>query len=271
MTESAVPESDGRRGTDLTEKIEAAKLALAKAEALWGADHVEITAYLDTLGALLKVEPIYRRSLDIRFRSLGPGHETLAPSLKFLAHKYRYIRELGNAYQMELQTLGMEDAGVLMKLRDVGAAYARNNKYGDAMRVCQRVLAIAQTAYPADSREVRTCMRNAAQSFVLGGQWEQSVPLYQQLLATIEMMDVDFAAALDALAKVFVDQKMDAQAEPLYRQLLSIQEQLNGPDHALAMSARSSLGKVYKAQGKLEQAEELYSERSEERRVGKEC
>jgi tetratricopeptide (TPR) repeat protein len=70
--------------------------------------------------------------------------------------------------------------------------------------------------------------------------------------------DSRLITSLDSLASVYEAQRRYAEAEPLYRRTLAIQENLLGLEHPDVADTLNNLAMIYKAQGKYPDAEPLY-------------
>lgn len=71
-------------------------------------------------------------------------------------------------------------------------------------------------------------------------------------------LDGAFCQKINTLAGLYVDQGQYAQAEPLFRRALAINEKSLGPDHPAVAKSVNSLAVLYTNQGQYTQAEPLY-------------
>ena len=151
-----------------------------------------------TTGRYADAEPLYKRSLAIIEKALGPDHPHVATSLNNLA------------------------------------AYREQGRYADAEPLFKRALAIRKrrsvpiipTSHDRStiSRAVPTQGRYAEPSRSTSARWRstkrRSVPI-------IPMS----RRSLNNLAVLYSDQGRYAEAEPLYKRALAIREKALGPDH----------------------------------------
>jgi CHAT domain-containing protein/tetratricopeptide (TPR) repeat protein len=177
-------------------------------------------------GRFADAEPLYKRSLEIREKTLGPDHPDIAASLNTLA----------NLYQSQ-------------------------SRYDDAAPLYKRALAIYLKAFGSNHRDVATTLGNLANLYLNQGRYADAEPLFKQSLAIKEKAlgpnHSDVATALNNLASLYGKQGRYADAEPLFKQSLAIKEKALGPDHADVAKALSNLAMLYKDQGRLPDAERL--------------
>src|SRR5215469_16443413 len=72
------------------------------------------------------------------------------------------------------------------------------------------------------------------------------------------LSDVILAATLNNQAERYKEEKRYADAEPLYKRILAINEKAFGPDHPSVALALNDLAELYKAEGRYADAEPLY-------------
>ena len=72
------------------------------------------------------------------------------------------------------------------------------------------------------------------------------------------LSDVILAATLNNLAERYKEEGRYADAEPLYKRLLAINEEAHGPDHPSVALALNDLAELYKEEGRYADAEPLY-------------
>ena len=72
------------------------------------------------------------------------------------------------------------------------------------------------------------------------------------------LSDVILAATLNNLAERYKEEGRYADAEPLYKRVLAINEKARGPDHLSVALALNDLAELYRGQGRYADAEPLY-------------
>ena len=142
---------------DLGEAFTQTKAALEAAK-VFGPDDVRVATILIVLanvyhkqGNYAEAESLYKRSLAIREKAIGPGLGQLvvAHSLSYLAEHYRAQGKYAEAeplYQRSLtiteNTLGPEDPNVAMSLEDYATLLRQTGRTDEAKRMEARARAI---------------------------------------------------------------------------------------------------------------------------------
>ena len=155
---------------------------------------------LDSLGRFNEAEPLYRRSLLIREKALGPDHPDVAASLNNLAWLYNF-----------------------------------QGRYGEAKPLCWRSFLIREKALGPDHPNVAGSLNNLAWLYYSQGRYREAEPLYLRSLGIWEKAvgpdHPNMAASLNNLAALYDSQGRDGEAEPLYLRSLGIWEKAVGSDH----------------------------------------
>jgi tetratricopeptide (TPR) repeat protein len=183
--------------------------------------------YLEDRAEYTEAEPLYRRALEIREKTLGPNHSDTATSLNNLAVLFRSQR-----------------------------------RYEEAEPLYRRALAIDEKALGPDHPDTATDLNNLGELFRRQGRHEEAEPLHRRALAIVEKAQgadhPNTATSLNNLAGLYDNQGRYAEAEPLYRRALSIREKALGPNHPNTATSLNNLASLYYSQGRYEEAEPLY-------------
>jgi tetratricopeptide (TPR) repeat protein len=138
-------------------------------------------------------EPLYRRSLAIQEKALGPNHPDVANSLNNLA-----------------------------------LLYQTKARYADAESLLNRSLAIGENVFGPDNPGVATSQSNLANLYVFQARYADAETLYKRALAIREKVlgpsHPEVAYALNNLANLYQTQSRLADAEPLLLRSLAIGE-----------------------------------------------
>ncbi|MDA2932472.1 tetratricopeptide repeat protein, partial [Nitrospinae bacterium AH-259-F20] len=174
-----------------------------------------------------KAEPLYRRSLTIREKTLGPEHPGVATSLNNLA-----------------------------------GLFLSQGKYFEAEPLFKRSLAIREKVYRPNHPGVAQVLNNLAALYRAQGRYAEAEPLFVRSLGIWETVlgpnHPDVAQGLNNLAALYFNQGKYVEAEPLFKRSLEIREKLLGPDHPDVAQGLNNLAALYKAQGRYSEAEPLY-------------
>jgi len=182
---------------------------------------------LDDSGRYVEAEPLLKRALEIREKTMGKDHPDTATSLNNLAGLYR-----------------------------------AQGKYAEAEPFLKRALDIHEKALGKDHPLTATSLNNLAALYDSQGKYAEAEPLYKRALdirvKTLGKDHPDTAESLNNLAELYNSQGMYVEAEPLYKRALDIQEKALGNDHPSAAITLNNLAGLYYAQGKYTEAEPLY-------------
>jgi len=162
-------------------------------------------------GRSADAEALFKRSLDIREKTLGPDHVNVAHSLY-----------------------------------ELGYFYHRQGSYADAEPLYKRSLKIAEKQLGPKHPVVAELLNNMADLYVREEQYTKGEPLAKRsveiLEETLSPEDPTLALSLSTLAEVYHGQQRAEDAEPLYRRSLKIFEKAFRPEHVHIVQLCSSGG-----------------------------
>jgi tetratricopeptide (TPR) repeat protein len=210
--------------------------------------------YLSDRALFADAEPLYRRSLAIREKALGPAHREVATALNNLAELHRNQGKYAKAeplYQRALmiweQALGPDHPNVATSLNNLALLYDEQGKYVEAEPLYQRSLAIREKSLGPDHPKVATALNNLAELHRNQRKYANAEPLYQRALTIWEKAlgpdHPNVASSLNNLALLYNDQGKYAAAEPLYQRALAILDKALGHDHPTTLTVRSNLAR----------------------------
>ena len=137
-------------------------------------------------GRYAEAEPLYKRSLAIREKALGPDHPDVGDSLNNLAELYRAQGRYAEAEPLYKRSLAIAEKALGPDHPDVGAAlnnlaalYEAQGRYAEAEPLYQRSLAICEKALGPDHPDVGTALNNLAVLYQAQGRYAEAEPLYQ--------------------------------------------------------------------------------------------
>jgi len=135
-------------------------------------------------------------------------------------------------------------------------------KYGEAIAIAQRILAIREKALGTDHPDVAISLNNLAELYRAQGIYQAAEPLYKRSLAILEKAlgseHPNVATSLNNLAGLYESQGNYPSAEPLYKRSLAIREKVLGTEHPDVATSLNNLAELYRAQGIYQPAEPLY-------------
>lgn len=206
--------------------------------------------------ALLTIVPASAQRIDIeatnkryqRFYAAGNYGAALVEARKL----EQAVRRLG----------GTHHPNYPLVLEFVGNALGGQGKYAEAAEVHQRVLAIRQTMYGADSAQAADSLNNIGTTKLRQGLYAEAED-YLARAAGIHQRSKgirsrEFVFVVSNLGVVYQSQGKFADAEKVRKHVLTIYEEVYGPDHAEVADAASKLGTLYQEMGRYSEAEALF-------------
>ena len=138
----------------------------------------------------------------------------------------------------------------------------RAGKYGEAIDVAKRALALTEQQFEPDHQQVGTALYSLALLYGSQGRHAEAEPLYQRALSITEKAlgpdHPDVGSRLNSLGELYRTHGRYAEAEPLHKRALAITEKALGPDHPDVGTSLNNLAFLYGYQGRHAEAESLH-------------
>jgi tetratricopeptide (TPR) repeat protein len=242
--------------------IEDLELGFAAAAAL-----LERSAkYLQTLARYAEAEPLYRRALAIRQRSLGPDDPETAGILNSLAvlyasqEKYKEAEPLlQRALAIYEKVLGPDHPHTATSLNSLAELYTGMGRRGEAEALNHRALAIIERVLGPDQPEAAASLNNLAVLYRIMGRYPEAEDLNRRALAIRERVlgpdHPETAASLDNLAVLYGLMARYPEAEALYRGALDMRERALGAGHPETAVSLNNLAVLYTMTGRYPEGE----------------
>jgi tetratricopeptide (TPR) repeat protein len=174
-----------------------------------------------------EAEPLYRRALAIREKTMERNHLDIAMSLNNLA-----------------------------------ALCRDQERYDEAEALYRRAVAIREQVLGPDHPETAEVLNNLAVSYRNQGRSKEALPLFQRALAIREQAlgpdHLSTAYSLSSLAVLYSKQGHHVDAERLFLRALDIREKALGRDHPHTARTLSHLAVLYYNLGRYQDAGPLY-------------
>ncbi|HXE63740.1 MAG TPA: tetratricopeptide repeat protein [Bryobacteraceae bacterium] len=264
------------------EGIEAARQALATAEATFGPSSTDISPHLMRLAGALRVGrktsdsvPVLERMLTIDL-TLGPDDPKVSTDYDKLGSAYleltRY-EDARTAYRNALQTrisrLGPDHLDVATSWVNLGVLEDRNERPVDAKTDFETALAISEAKLGPEAYGLTGILDRLGALHSSHGkdpQWKNgfaNAEVYlQRSLAIREKVlgarHSDVAPALENLGWVYFFDSKYLEAEPLFQQALQILMATKDADSPLIAEALDAIGTTYSAQKRYPEAEPYF-------------
>lgn len=135
-------------------------------------------------------------------------------------------------------------------------------KYGEAIPLAEKVLAILEKSLGANNANVATQLINLGDLYRLQNRFSDAEKAYERGLAIRQNIlgsnHPDVAEALSSLASLYRTQARFAIADQLYRRALVIRQKALGPNHSAVAESLNDLAWLSEIQGGYAEAEPLY-------------
>ena len=166
-------------------------------------------------GRYADAEPLYKRSLAIWEKALGPDHPDVATSLNNLAVLYREQGRYADAeplYKRSLaideKALGPDHPDVATSLNNLAVLYDNQGRYADAEPFYKRSLAIREKALGPDHPDVANSLNNLAVLYDNQGRYADALPIVRRTIASRQAKKwSSFPALIGAEKSNLIDQK----------------------------------------------------------------
>jgi CHAT domain-containing protein/tetratricopeptide (TPR) repeat protein len=218
-----------------------------------------------------EAEPLYAQVIAIREKALGPGDESVLTLLDTLATLHRFNRRpqlaeplLKRVLSERERTAGPDHPSVAKALKGLAEAQSAAQHYDDAERHIRRAIAITRKAGTSPS-ETAQLLSTLAQIELSQGRLQDAE---RSLKEALSLHDEAARAgpqtpdarlihmfALMQLSGLFQQSDRYKEAGVLAERVLSVTEEVLGPDHPNVAAQLEVLATMYALQGRLADAE----------------
>lgn len=229
----------------------------------------QLGQFLHARGAYAEAEPLYKRALSIREKSLGPEHPDLAISLSSLARLYRVLDRYGEAEPLYKRALKIQENALIVEHPDLatslyglGRLYAEQGRYSEAEPLYQRSRNIREKALDPEHPDLAASLYGLATLYVRLARYAEAEELFQRARMIEEKAlgseHPDLARSLVSLAELYQVQGQYAEAEEPFRRAGNIEETALDPQHPDVARSFHGLAGLDEIQGRYGQAEPFY-------------
>jgi tetratricopeptide (TPR) repeat protein len=178
-----------RQAGKFVEAIPLAQRVRARSPTTATLRHRSTALLYDNQGRYADAEPLYKRALAIREKTLGPDHPDVAQSLNNLASLYDHQGRYADAEPLSKRSLairekalGPDHRGVATSLNNLALLYDHQGHYADAESLYKRALAIREKTLGPDHPDVAQSLNNLALLYDQQGRYADAEPLYKRAL-----------------------------------------------------------------------------------------
>ncbi|MFN0009260.1 MAG: tetratricopeptide repeat protein [Planctomycetota bacterium] len=250
--------------------------ALAKARALFPADHVELALNVTSLaelvqlrGELAAAESLYSEALEMNRRLFPGDHPEVANSLGNLASTLHLRGDLAGAERLMRQALEMNERlqpgdhrAVALNLENLAVVILARGDVDGAEDSCRRALEMLQRLYPSDHPDVATTLDQLGNVLQARGDLDGAEPVHRRSLEMQRRLlpgdAPETASSLNNLASVLYRRGDVEGGEALFREGLEMQQRMFPGDHARVATSMANLAAMAHSRSDLDAAEPLY-------------
>ena len=198
-------------------------------------------------GRYAEAEPLYRRSLAIVEKLLGPDHPDTAGVLSNLGQlcywQGRYAESeplLKRALKIRERALGVDHIEVAINLNALAELYRMRREYVRAEPLYRQALSVAEKAVGAEHPLIAQLLCDLGELFSALGYGEKAERLYVRSIRMTENLHgqghLSAAVAMEGLGVLYVKRGRHSEAGRLFERSIAIKQQTLGPQNpALAL------------------------------------
>ena len=249
--------------------------ALAIDERSYGPDHPDVATDLNNLALLLQAtnrmaeaEPLYRRALAIDERSYGPDHPDVATDLNNLAQLLQATNRMAEAEPLYRRALAIDERSygpdhpdVAIDLNNLAELLQDHEPHGGGRAAVSPGAgdrrAVVRSRPPRRRHPPQQPGPAAPGHEPDGGGRAAVSPGAGDRRAVVRSRPPRVARDLNNLAELLQATNRMAEAEPLYRRALAIDERSYGPDHPDVATDLNNLALLLQATNRMAEAEPL--------------
>jgi eukaryotic-like serine/threonine-protein kinase len=239
-------------------------------KALLGPDHHETLVSMSNLATAFRnagkfdvALALHKESVSLAKARLGPDHPSTLNCMSCLAVAYWSAKQLDksiplfeNVLQGQEAILGRQHPHTLQTAANLGVNYKDAGRLAEALPLLEE----GYRAAKKHPRLIRGVGDRLFEGYVLAGKKPAAVALAMELLADARKQlprdSSQFAKRLVFLGSWLLDVKAFAEAEPIFRECLTLHEKIM-PDHWATCGIKSVLGGALLSQKKYAEAEPL--------------
>ena len=238
--------------------------------------HVMGNVY-ESLGLYSKSEPLLRRAVEIRRRTLGARDPETLKSMGSLAQVLEEESRYPEAEKLIRQTLdgrrsrlGPEHRDTLTAMSELAVILNSEGRYPDAEKLNRQVLEIARQVLGPQDEVITKATRNLAINLSYEGKYSDAEKGFREALEidrrTLGPDHPTVLGDLNYVGNSLLLQGRYSDAEAVYRETIQAKRRVLGPEHPETIKSMGNLALVLTNEKRYEEAEKLYRETLEIKR-----
>jgi CHAT domain-containing protein/tetratricopeptide (TPR) repeat protein len=226
-------------------------------------------------GLFEKSEPLYRQAQRIYKSSTGANTKNYANTLHALSKVQSSMGLFAEARTLLLQTLevqgktlGTAHPDYANALNSLGMLYSNMSQFEKADSAYAVSLELRKSAGGDESYSYAQSLNNIAELYMFTGRHREALKMYEECLTialnTVGKNHPDYATYLNNMGQAKFKAGSYDDAQRSLEKALALREEIFGRTHLLTLEVKSNLLVVLDAQGKLKEAEKIYTFLNEE-------
>jgi serine/threonine protein kinase len=231
----------------------------------------------ESLGLYSKSEPLLRRALEIRRRTLGARNPETLRSMGNLAEVLEEESRYPEAEKLMRQTLdgrrnrlGPEHRDTLTAMSVLAQILNSEGRFPDAEKLNRQVLEAARREFGPQDEVITKATRNLAINLSYEGKYSDAEKGFREALEidrrTLGSDHPTVLADMNYVGNSLLQQGRYADAEIMYRDTIEAKRRVLGPQHPETVKTMGNLALVLTNEKRYEDAEKLYRETLEIKR-----
>jgi tetratricopeptide (TPR) repeat protein len=219
-------------------------------------------------GKYAEAEVLYRESLQLREKVLGPEHLDTLGSINNLASSLYQQGKSAEAEVMHWQTLqlrekilGPEHPDTLTSINNLASSLYQQGKSAEAEVMHRQTLQLREKILGPEHPDTLASINNLASSLYQQWRFAEAEAMYRQTLQLREkvlgMEHPDTLGGIYNLALSLQQQGKYIEAEVMYWQTLQLREKILGPEHPDTLASIDNLVLLLQQQEKYTEAEAI--------------
>ncbi len=238
--------------------------------------HVMGNVY-DSLGLYSKSEPLLRRALEIRRRTLGVRNPETLKSMGNLAEVLEEESRYPEAEKLMRETLdgrrsrlGPQHRDTLIAMSELAQILNSEGRFPDAEKLNRQVLEAARQVFGPQDEVVTKAARNLAINLSYEGKYADAEKGFREALEidtrTLGPDHPTVLADLNYVGNSLLLEGRYPDAEKMYRDTIDAKRRVLGPQHPETVKTMGNLALVLTNEKRYDEAEKLYRETLEIKR-----
>jgi tetratricopeptide (TPR) repeat protein len=220
-------------------------------------------------GNYKKAIEYFRKSLEIRQKTLPPNHPDLATSYNNIGSVYEKLGEYSKTlpfYEKTLEifqkTLPPNHHSLATSYNNIGLVYDNMGEYSKALSFYEKAFEIRQKTLPPNHPDLATFYNNIGSVYENMGEYSKTLSFYEKTLEirqkTLPLNHPSLATSYNNIAGVYDNMGEYSKAFSFYEKAFEIRQKSLPPNHPDLASSYNNIAGVYRNMGEYSKAFSFY-------------